>query len=284
MAMKYFTPVKNILPTDYKQYLIDHFWRHESSHQDYRENLSLRDIKRYWRKEENIKTIYDEKGYTDYQIVKDNIKLIIDKAKYFPKLVNGDMRADIISLFINAVNLNADRTQMNEFIKRLEDRINLHDGYTVSEDVGDQNWSRFHTNETNPAIMNNSEKLTEFANLYKADVWCFLHTAGSGVTIAKHTDPERKATITFPLEPELPIYRNLSYYESFEAEEPACIVDYNKINTCVLLNNKEVHSIADGDPSLSNKTTLCFQVSYFKQSYSEVREMLHNDGMLIDDQ
>lgn len=284
MAMKYFTPVKNILPTDYKQYLSDHFWRHESSHQDYRENPSLKDVKRYWHKDENIKKIYTEKGYGDYQVVDENIKFIVGKAKNFPKLKNGDMRADIISLFINGVDLSVDKEQMIVFVQALEDRINLHDGYTVSEDVGDQAWSRFHTNETNPAIMTDSEKLTEFANLYKADVWCFLHTAGSGVTIAKHTDPERKATITFPLEPELPIYRNLSYYESFEAEEPACIVDYNKINSCVLLNNKEVHSIADGDPSLSNKTTLCFQVSYFEKSYSEVREMLSDDGMLLDDQ
>jgi len=282
MAMKYFTPVKNILPEDSNQYLIDHFWRHESSHQDYREKLTLRDVKRYWYKDENIRAIYDEKNYGDYGIVKENIKHILNKTKYFPKLANGDMRADIISLFINAVDLSVDKSMMDTFIKNLEDRINLHDGYTVSEEVGSQNWSRFHTQETNPNIMKDSERLTEFSNLYGADVWCFLNTAGSGVTIAKHTDPERKATITFPLEPELPIYRNLSYYESFEAEEPACIVDYNEINSCVLLNNKEVHSIADGDPSLSNKTTLCFQISYFDQTYSEVRETLSEKGLLLD--
>jgi hypothetical protein len=169
-----------------------------------------------------------------------------------------------------------------ENIKSFEIGVTNHDNYTVETSNDNQSWARFHVPETNPKMFSGTDHIMKIANDYGSNYWCFLHTAGSGITIDKHTDPYRKATITFPLEPELDIYRNLSYYESKEDEEPICIVDYKKINSCVLLNNKEIHCIEDGDPSLSNKTTLCFQLSFFDKPYSEVRSMLDDMEMLLD--
>lgn len=277
----YYTPIRNVFSEEIKTSLIEHFWKYEKYHQDHKEVPTFNDVKRYWYKDDNIKELCARKKYSSYETVVENIKLILSESKNFEVLKSGSMRSDLVSVFIESVDLECSKELLSNQIKEFKIKISNHDGYTVSETVDSQNWARFHMAETNNKIAENSDHITKMAQEYGSTSWCFLHTAGSGVTIAKHTDPYRKATITFPLEPELEIYRNLSYYKSYDDQEPVCVVDYNKINSCVLLNNKEIHSIADGDPSLSNRTTLCFQISYFDKTYFEVKEMLDKRGLIL---
>jgi len=285
---RYFIPVKDLIPTEVKDVLAERFWAHETHHADHNIVLSLREMKRYWNNSENVRDLYNRKNYramnANYDLIKQNIWFALHTAKTWERKNSDSFRSDIVGLFIETTNLNIDKNEMTVKLKEFEENyVTSEEGYTVNqfEGIGNSVWGRFHTSQTNKPLHEETVFIQEFIEEnYGSDDFCFLHTGGPRETIAKHVDPQRQATITFPLEPDLDSYRNLNYYKLFTDEEPVHIVDYKKINTCVLLNNQEIHSIEDNDPSQLGKESLCFQISYFTKTYGEVKEMLSDKGLL----
>lgn len=286
MISDYFLPVKDIVSDETKEYMQKKFWSHEHSHVENDMVLSLQELKRHWKKPETIPSLYERKKYADMGVSLDFIRgqldIILDAAKRWDRRSGGKLRGDLVGIFIESNNLNIPKETLLELLDNFEQKYVINDGYVTNQNEGEDGkvWGRFHTDQANPPLFENAEPLFEVTEKYGGDNFCFLHTSGARTTIAKHIDPLRQAAITFPLEPELKIYRNLNYYDSFDDTDPVHIVDYNAINTCVLLNNQKIHSIEDNDPTLSGKSTLCFQVSYFTKTYDEVKSMLRDKGLL----
>ena len=285
---KYFIPVKDLINDETKQYLQKKFWEYEPAHMEHQVVLNLNGMKRHWNNEENILGLYGRKNYINAGITVDYLKEQIDtvflEAKRWVRLSEEKFRADIIGLFLETSDLSCSKEYLKQLLNIFEEKYVFTDGYVANTNEGADNavWGRFHTSLTNVKLFENTHNTQEICDLYGSDDWCFLHTSGPRTSVAKHVDPMRQATLTFPLEPELPIYRNLNYYDSFDDEEPAHVVDYHKLDTCVLLNNQEIHSIEDNDPSMSGKPTLCFQLNYFRHTYEEAKKMLTDKGLLID--
>lgn len=287
MISDYFLPVKDIVSDQEKNYMREKFWSDESNHLEHNVVLGLKELKRHWNNPETIPSLYERKKYGDRGItidfLKNQIDIILYEAKRWDRITNGKLRGDLIGIFIESNDLNCSKETLLDLLHKFEKNYVVNDGYITNQNEGEDNkvWGRFHTEQSNPSLFQNAESLYEIANLYGSNIYCFLHTSGSRTSIAKHIDPLRQATLTFPLEPELKIYRNLNYYDSFDDVEPVHTVDYYKINTCVLLNNQKIHSIEDNDPTLSGKSSLCFQISYFNNSFEEVKDMLNEKGLLL---
>jgi hypothetical protein len=285
---KYFCPVKDLISDEKKLFLRKQFWDYEHTHVEHHIVLNLKSMKRHWNNRETVVSLQQRKGYDKAGIgvdfLKEQVDFIMHEAKRWNREYGESFRADIIGLFIESNNLNCTKETLKELLDAFEKKYVSNSGYIASPKEGANGsvWGRFHTSMSNEKMFENTEEILKLCELYNSNDWCFLHTSGPRTTIAKHVDPLRQATLTFPLEPELEIYRNLNYYESFDDEEPSHIVDYYKINTCVLLNNQEIHSIEDNDPSMSGKPTLCFQINYFNMTYLEVKNMLNKKGLLLD--
>lgn len=120
------------------------------------------------------------------------------------------------------------------------------------------------------------EKIVE---RYGADEVCFIYGRDVSQPYHIHKDPDyvRSCNINIPLFPNYDQYRSTYFYKSKEKSSKVYEVDYNKIQTPVLLNNKKWHNCG-GSPNYKGNS-LALQLGYYRR-YPEVRAELSQKGLL----
>jgi hypothetical protein len=270
----YFYPVKDLLSQEQRRKLIEHFYEYEKNHSFYKveEQQTLMGM---WSNDEYIRQQYNTLGYVNtrssYERFKNNITHLVERSHNW-----GVLRLQLVTQFIQ--NTNVDSPE-NDFISLLELKIkNVQRQDKIYGNDATKANAKFHSSAQNSSLSDGHEFIDDIVNLYGGEKACFLHTVGSGENLTKHIDPGRKCCITFPLIPDYSNYRSCEYYDSFEETEPAHIVDYSKIKSCVLLNNQKIHKL---ETNTNGIESLCFQIDFMTTDYITIRKMLSNKGLLI---
>jgi hypothetical protein len=143
-------------------------------------------------------------------------------------------------------------------------------------DIGD-NFSRFYNPNENYSWLDEEtyQNLKEICEYYGANNIVFLYTKGLGVTLKKHTDPNGKSKITFPLYPDYDKYRSCNFYDSMDQKEPTYVCEYSKIKSAVILNVDKIHALENCETDES----LCIQFTY-DVTYNSVLKSLSRKRLL----
>jgi len=265
-AENYYHPVVDILDTETKQLMIDHFHKHEKSHSDHTDaDLQGSEFYNYYR------TLGYADAKVDEDLFKRNIELLMHKS------VGWNFRRQLVCSFIETNDFSVPRHVLEKVI----DDAMVAYAKTQGAD-GELGKALFHKSASNPPMFNgaDSDFLRQLQEMYEADDIGFLKTEGAGKTLTRHRDPGRTCSLTIPLYPDYSQYRHCRFYESFdEVNEPHPIhtVEYDKIRNPVLLNVKKVHEIGDNK---YDGPSLCFQFEFQKTDYKQTRKLLSQKGLL----
>ncbi len=138
-------------------------------------------------------------------------------------------------------------------------------------------YNKMNSPETFEAIGN--ELIDEIRERYNADEVCFIYGRDVTRPYHIHKDPDyvRSCNINIPLFPDYDKYRSTYYYDSDDESSKVCEVDYAKIKSPVLLNNKKFHNC--GGSSKYTGDSLAIQFGYYRK-YVDVRKELGGRQLL----
>lgn len=278
----YFHPVKDLLSSEMRTFLTNHFFRYEKEQTDFLEKTN---VVEYYRNHQVLRDIYTNQGYEQagvpFERIKQNILALANES-----LTWAGSQSSILLLtthFIMKNNLNVEKDILLSNIRRQQKKVESQSIDGIPQKMAsisdNKNFARFHTSVNNKMMHSNEPQIKSIVDLYSGDSHTFLHTSGNNILLPRHIDPGRECCITFPLFPDYSEYRSCRYYNSFDKDaepEPIHTVQYNKIRSPILLNNQKIHEIG-GDNV--DKETLCFQISY-NNPYKQVRKILSEKGLL----
>lgn len=278
----YFHPVKDLLSSEMRTILKNHFFRYEKEHTDFLEETN---VVEYYRNHQVLRDIYTNLGYEQagvpFEKIQRNILALANESSNW-----AGSQSSILLLtthFIIKNDLNVEEDILLSDIRRQQKEVESQGIGGIPEKMtstfDEKNFARFHTSTNNEMLFSNETQIKYIVDLYSGNSHTFLHTSGNNIILPRHIDPGRECCITFPLFPDYSEYRNCRFYNSFDKviePEPIHTVRYNKIRSPVLLNNQKIHEIG-GDNV--DKETLCFQITY-NRPYKEVRKILSEKGLL----